>query len=266
MTAHRRDFLAGFGGFALGIAATSASAKTDDSAPEPPWPYEKLDVELIRKLGHKHDYSTNCASGAFIAIVEQLRERVGHPWTLVPLNLYAYSGGGVNGWGTLCGALNGSAGAISLAAGPAQGKLVNELFGWYSSHELPGEESNRYARERAYLVEKYAFEGELPSAVPGSPLCHVSIARWCAASGLGAGTPQRAERCARLCGDVAAKAVELLNSWKDGSFAPSYAPRTEVTGCESCHAAGKDEKKKQVSVGKMDCLDCHQKHALGSSR
>ena len=260
MIAHRRDFLAGFGGFALGVAASGASATTGPLAPEPPWPYEKLDVERIRKLAHKHDYSTNCASGAFIAIAGQLREQVGHPWTLVPLNLYAYSGGGVNGWGTLCGALNGASGAISLATGPAQGKLVNELLGWYAGHAFPGVESNRYAWEHTFLVEKYIFDGELVSAVPGSPLCHVSIARWCEASGLGAGTPERAERCARLCGDVAAKAAELLNTWKDNTFTPAHAPRTEVTGCISCHAAGTDASKKQNSVGKMHCLDCHEKH------
>ncbi len=260
MNTYRRDFLAGFGGFALGIAASGATAPAESSVAEPPWPYETLDVELTRKLAHKHDYSTNCASGAFIAIAGQLRERVGNPWTLVPLNLYAYSGGGVNGWGTLCGALNGAAGAISLAAGPAQGRLVNELLGWYAVQAFPSAESNRYARERAFLVEKYTFEGELPAAVPGSPLCHVSIARWCKVSGLGAGTPERAERCARLCGDVAAKAVELLNAWKGGTFTPAFTPQTETTGCASCHAPGKDPAKKRTSVGKMHCLDCHEKH------
>jgi len=96
----RRDFLAGLGGFALGSAGAGlAGAKPDAVAPELPWPYVKLDVEKTRKLGHFYDYRSNCASGAFTAIVRQLMEMVGHPYTRIPLDLYAYAEGGVNGWG-----------------------------------------------------------------------------------------------------------------------------------------------------------------------
>lgn len=262
MQTPRREFLAGLGGFAFGITGTGlAGAKEDITIPEPPWSCAPLDVEEARKRGHRFDYTTNCASGAFIALVSMLREIVGYPWTTIPLDLYAYAGGGVNGWGTLCGALNGAAGVISLAAGKRdQGLLVNELIGWYTTAPLPSAESNRAARERSFQVEKAIFEGELPSAIPSSPLCHVSIARWCETANLGAGTPERAERCARLCGDVAAKAAELLNAWKAGTFAPAYTPRTEVTGCVSCHAPGPDATKKQTAVGKMHCTDCHEPH------
>ena len=90
--------------------------------------------------------------------------------------------------------------------------------------------------------------------------CHISVARWCKISGYGAGTPEWYERCSRLCGDVAARAVELLNALKDGSFTASYTPRTETTGCASCHASGKDALKRQVAVGKQNCLDCHKPH------
>jgi hypothetical protein len=258
----RRDFLAGLGGLAFGIAGTGmAGAGPEREIPELPWPYVKLDAEETRIRGHLADYSTNCASGAYIAIIGQLREKVGFPYTLIPLDLYAYAGGGVNGWGTLCGSLNGAAGAITLAAGKRdQGRLVNELIGWYTGASLPSAESNRLAINGGFRVGKMSFGGELPSAVPGSPLCHVSIARWCKAAGLGAGTPERSERCARLCGDVAAKAVELLNAWKDGEFTPVFAPKKEITGCTSCHAPGKDAVKKQTSVGKMHCIDCHTPH------
>jgi hypothetical protein len=258
----RRIFLAGIGGLALGLAAdTETGVSAKEEIPGLPWPYEKLDVEKTRKLAHQRDYTTNCSSGAFGAIISQLQEKVGYPWTVIPLDLYAYGGGGVNGWGTFCGALNGACGAITLVAGKkAQGQLVNELIGWYTEYPFPSVESNTYAREHSFLVETYHFDRELSRSTPGSPLCHVSIARWCAASGFGGGSPERAERCARLCGDVAARAVELLNNHKDGSFTAAYAPRTETTGCTSCHASGKDAVKKQVAVGKQNCLDCHEKH------
>ncbi len=265
MERQRRDFLTGLGGFAFGIAgagvAGAAGTNPEMEVAPPPWPYTQLNVEEIRKRGHRFDYTTNCASGAFIAIVSCLRERVGFPWTTIPLDLYAYAGGGVGGWGTLCGALNGAAGAINLAAGKTdQGRLVNELFGWYTTASFPSDEGNRYARERTHQVNRYIFEGELPQSSPGSPLCHISIARWCEAAGVGAGTPERAERCARLCGDVAAKAVELLNAWKTGTFAPVHVQHTEITGCLSCHAPGKGAGHKQTAIGKMRCTDCHTPH------
>jgi len=139
---------------------------------------------------------------------------------------------------------------------------VNELIGWYAEAAFPSAESNRYALDRGFFVETMTFDRELPQAAPGSPLCHVSIARWCEAAGIGAGTPERAERCACLCGDVAAKAVELLNAWKDGAFIPMFAPKKEAAGCAACHAPGKDAARKQTSVGKMQCLDCHSPHDL----
>lgn len=41
-------------------------------APEQPWPYEPLDVEEVRKLGHKGYYDGGCAYGAFNAIISSL--------------------------------------------------------------------------------------------------------------------------------------------------------------------------------------------------
>lgn len=262
MHSSRRDFIAGFGGFAFGIAGTGlAGADAGKAVPELPWLYEPLDAEETRKRGHRFDYDSNCASGAFRAIVSQLAEKIGFPWTTIPLDIYAYAGSGVGGWGTLCGGLNGAAGAITLAAGKKeQGRLVNDLVGWYTGASFPSEESNRYARERTFLVEKYVFAGELPRAVPSSPLCHISVARWCAAAGVGAGSPERAERCARLCGDVAAKAVEILNAWKAGSFSPVFEPLPEYAGCISCHAPGQNAAKKYAVVGKMGCTGCHEPH------
>lgn len=256
----RRDFIAGLGGLAAGIAGTGL-AKTALEAPsrEIPLSYAILDVEETRKLAHNMDYTSNCASGAFAAIVSQLREKIGSPWTEIPLDLYAYAGGGVNGWGTLCGALNGCAGVITLAAGKKdQSRLVNELFSWYTGASLPGEESNSYAREKSWGIEKSIFAGELPASISQSPLCHVSIARWCKSSGYSADSPARDERCARLCGDVAAKTVELLNSWKKGTLTTVSAGTSDKYGCMRCHTPGKEKENKNSIVGKMDCAGCHK--------
>ncbi|MCE5248630.1 C-GCAxxG-C-C family protein [bacterium] len=263
MKPYRRTFLAGLGGLALGtvLGSNEASTALPGEIPELPWPYEKLDIEETRRQGHMWDYRTNCASGAFIAIISQLREKVGHPWTLMPLNLYAYGGGGIVGWGTICGALNGAAGAINLAAGPAnQGRLVNELLGWYTEQPFPGDTANRYGVEHTFLVAEYRSDKALTQSVSGSPLCHVSLSRWCAASGLASGSPEAGERCARLCGDVAAKAVELLNAFRDNTFSAVFVPRKETEQCMSCHHVGPDVKAGNTTTGKLNCLNCHEPH------
>ena len=48
-----------------------------------------------------------------------------------------YGAGGIAGWGTVCGALNGACPIITLVAGKDYNKLVNELMGWYAHNPLP---------------------------------------------------------------------------------------------------------------------------------
>lgn len=245
---------------------TPTSTPTPSPTPEPtelPWPYEKLDVERTRKLGHLgYCKGLHCASGAFYAIVGQLQEKVGHPWTQVPIKMYHYGAGGVAGWTTLCGALNGSAGAINLATGEDKMPLVNELMGWYTVTPFPSDESNRYAKDHAFLVEEYKSDEVLVQTVSGSPLCHVSVTNWCEKSGYASGSSERSERCARLTGDVAARAVEMLNAWKDGTFEPEFELSAETEGCRGCHFKGEDFAGGQFTRGKMKCLKCHESHPV----
>ena len=84
MSAIRRDFLVGISGLILGAALKPEKAitKVESEIPELPWPYTKLDVEETRKLGHKYCYLFNCASATYKAIITQLREQVGYPYTI----------------------------------------------------------------------------------------------------------------------------------------------------------------------------------------
>jgi len=271
----RRSFLQLAGAVtaaALGIGCSGTERTEETPAPtvtpltaeipELPWTYVKLDVEKTRKLGHLGYYKMECAAGAFYAIVSQLQEEVGFPWTQIPIELYHYGAGGVAGWATLCGALNGASGVITLATGEEHKKLVNELMGWYTIVEFPSEKSNEYAANHEFLVEEYKSDKELIQTVSHSPLCHESVTRWCEASGYASGSAERSERCARLTGDVAAKAVELLNAWKDGTFEPQFEFSEETAGCRGCHFKGKDFAAGQFTRGKVECLNCHESHPV----
>ncbi len=74
------------------------------------------------------------------------------------------------------------------------------------------------------------------------------MSRWAEAEGTK--VTERKQRCAKLTGDVAARAVELLNAWHAGQFVPAYVPAESVGECMTCH--GPDGL--ADTHGKMDCV------------
>ncbi len=263
MIIKRRTALAGMGGAAIGTAAgigTSLSAPASDT-PDLPWEYVELDPEETRILGHERYYNSNCASGAFQAIILQLRDKVGYPYTQIPLDIYTYGGGGASGWGTICGTLNGAGGAITLAAGKTDNNaLMTELVGWYTLQAFPTGESNACAVDNRFSVDKEVSRIALPQSVSNSPLCHVSVGTWCSSAELASKSAERAERCARLTGDVAAKAVELLNALHNGTFAAEFELPSDITSCTACHTVGTVKEAGHTTLGKLNCLSCHESH------
>lgn len=238
----RRDFLRlGAATLAAAVIARSfpfreARAEEKIEVPELPWPYTKLDPEMTRKLGHLGYYAFECAGGAFWGITVQLREKVGFPWTLLPIpdvetvkravlqkkhlhGLMQYGFGGAVGWGSLCGSLNGSLAVIQMVVGEKKAwvKLGRALMRIYETTPLPTRKSNEYAVRGEFLIPKSKMKSSkwLPSSVSHSVLCHVSVGTWCEVSGYASGSKERSERCARLTGDVAAFAVMLLNEYFD---------------------------------------------------
>ncbi len=256
----RKDFFKTAAKYAAGATAGAAGLNllsTEKSSAhsgtvEWPWPYQKLDAEYVRKLGHDEYWNGGCAYCTFKAIIQALSETVGDPFTSLPAELMYFGYGGAAGWGTLCGALNGASAAISLVCDKTTtAKLVNELLGWYTQVELPTDTSNQYAVDGVFDTIKY--NQAVPQNISGSPLCHVSVTEWCTVSEHKVGDIERKERCARLAGDVAAYAVELLNSEVDGQFAGKYVTPATLTACVSCHGPAVMD---NTSV-KMECTQCH---------
>lgn len=260
----RREFLSTAAKVAAGAGLGAAGAnlittQQGRAAPAvPAWPYgyKKLDPEAVRKAAHKWfwDQGRGCSYGAFKGIVETLAEKGLTAYKQVPAEMLIYGAGGMVGWGTFCGALNGAAAAINLIVDkPTADKVIGELVGWYTTAPFPSNESNALAQTHGFAVEKIAKA--LPQSVAGSPQCHVSVTRWVENSGYKASTIERSERCARLAGDVAAHTVELLNAVADGTFKAEFVLASPMVACVGCHGAGS----KQDNVRtKMDCTQCHE--------
>lgn len=219
-----------------------------------PWPYKNLDREDVRKRAHKAYHDGGCCYGAFNGLVSALADTVGAPFTLMPTQMMYYGGGGGAGWGTLCGALNGAAALINLVVDRTNANIViSELFGWYTQFPFPSDTSNEYATHHLFLVNKY--DKELKKTVAGSTLCHASVSTWCTEAGFKATSGERAERCARLTADVAARAVDLLNAYFSGQFRAAFVPPRSVTECQSCHGSAIGNVQPTV---KMECQQCHK--------
>jgi len=268
-TISRREFLSGAGlvaAGAFGVASTSkltAGLIQKESSDAVEWPaYEKLDVEQVRKLGHLGYYEGACSYGAFHAVVSSLGEKVGGAYVNFPTMLMKFGEGGVVGWGSLCGGLNGACAAIGLIAGEDYKPLVNELVAWYSNTPLPTDISNELAVNHEFLVSEYKSDQSLEQSVSNSTSCHVSVTNWCKASGFASGSSERSERCGRLTGDVAAYAVELLNAHADGAFEPALPLSEDTQTCRTCHSKGKEFDLGQWTRGKEECSSCHEPHEI----
>ncbi len=257
-TPNRRTFLRhtllGAGAMA-GATAAGAAASGTSQPPKLPWPYEPLDIETVRKRTHLHYGSLHCGQGVFTTLVDCLAETVGAPYDTVPTAMMAYANSGVVGFGSFCGALNGAGAAMSLACPASAVKdLLAELLSWYAATPLPSDISNAYAMEHDYLDgDAYSIDSELPQSVARGNLCHMSVSNWCSVSGFASGSKERAERCARLSGDVAAKAAELMNAWHADRFRAITPLPADHQNCRRCHSKSDDS----FTRGKMDCAVCH---------
>ncbi|MBI4535952.1 MAG: C-GCAxxG-C-C family protein [Ignavibacteriae bacterium] len=257
----RKEFLKTGGKYATGVAIgigtvqllTESETQAHILSTPWPWPYQQLDVEQVRILGHDAYWSgKGCCYGAFHALAEKLRLAIGTPWTDLPSEIMIYGHGGGVGWGTLCGALNGAGAIISMVLQKARSDvLVNELFGWYTQVLFPTDISNQYAVNHIFTVNMY--DQILPQNMSGSPLCHASVTEWCNVAYFTVSSTERKERCARLTGDVAAYAAKILNDELLGTFTPLYVPPATIAACMACHGNGTLNK----VAAKMECTQCH---------
>lgn len=225
-------------GTGLGLLSPAAEGATVE-LPDYPWEqfFDKpLDVQKVYDLATQYYGEGNgCAEGAFRALIEAL----GEPFSYVPSQVMNFGKAGGVGWGTLCGAINGSAAAVSLVYGRGQGTtaIVNEIMGWYSATALPLNTTE--------------------SSISNSPLCHASISNWCKATGNK--SSERGPRCKAVTADVAAQTAIYMNQLQAGTFVPAHPMSAETKACYDCHGPGGlvDD-----SLGIMSCGSCHEPHGF----
>jgi hypothetical protein len=247
--------LAGLGALAglAGAASVAAQAMPSKGAlieamGRVPWPYRPLDPDTVARQAFEVFQKGACMLGVFEPIVRGVAERLGPPYTAFPFPMFSYGAGGVMGWGTLCGTLNGAAAAFALlSAQPAP--LTAALFAWYEREALPD-------------VVPHAARFPNVAVTAGSVLCHASASRWCAASGKRFASPERFERCGALAASVARKAVLLLNAQAGGRLAVP-PPDQATAACLGCHG-GRGELGN--TSGRMACAPCHTPVDLASHK
>ncbi|MFH0991256.1 MAG: C-GCAxxG-C-C family (seleno)protein [bacterium] len=265
MKISRKDFLnsgtkyaagAVIGGVAANALSNRAMAGVNAAWP---FPYQALDPEKVRILGHDAYYDATyggCCYGAFAALVNASAAIAGEPYTSFPSGIMLFGGGGGASWGGTCGAVVGSAAFIALVTAKADASaLESELFGWYTQTKFPTDISNDYGVQQKYTQNKYTQA--LTQNISGSILCHASIAEWCKTAKLTESSTERKERCARLTGDVAAYAAKILNDKLAAKFAPLFVTPAIIAECKGCHSS--------TITAKMECTQCHGDHRKGTT-
>jgi hypothetical protein len=220
--------------------AENANGSGDEQAF--PWTYLKLDPAACADRAYKAYYEEkrHCMYGSFKGIIAELAAQKGIPHHSFPYKMMVIGAGGGADWATLCGALNGAMLAVALLSKTPK-PIVDELFGWYQKEPLP---NHRPAGVTLDVVR----------SVSRSPLCHISVSRWCKAAKEKSFSNAREERCAQLTAAVVRKTVELLNAQADGTFKAAYPIPKHVQDCRGCHDKGS---MLENTRGKMECGPCH---------
>lgn len=247
-------------GGGAGLVTLTTAFKTKSPDPEEPgkieyngkstgWGYHPLDPGETADIAYENYDSGSCMYSTFKSIVSQLSEKYGEPYSSFPLHMMKYGHGGIGGFGTVCGALNGAAAAIGLfiADKNVQDALIAGLFRWYEEEELP-----------QYNPKKAVFDFMPQTSVSGSPLCHASNTNWGKETGFKINSDERKERCRRLTGDVAFRVTLVLNEYFSNTYTTSGHENDNISTCLTCHG---DAGKLANTSGKMGCTTCHTESA-----
>ena len=229
----RRDFL-GKSAILLGSAAVlgvtgcaKTAAEDATKAPEmpelPAYPYPccEFDLDLAEKTAYEGYFENGCCYGVAKALLTQLADKVGYPFTVIPPEMFANGKEGYQA-SSLCGAMGGALGVFGLVLAPDDARaLTKQLNAWYTSTALPiynGAPENKAAN----------------TTISATINCSDSVSKFMAANGITEmKDPVRRERCGGVSGDVAKKAAELLNI----HFGYMVAPVVEETTTEETLAA-----------------------------
>lgn len=209
------------------------------------WAYSSLDPDITADLAYKLYDSGSCMYATFKSIISQLAEKFGEPFASFPTHMMKYGHGGVGGFGTICGSLNGASALIGLlvADKAAQDNLITGLLRWYEEANLP-----------EYQPQTAIVDFTPTSTISQSTLCHASNTKWVKETGYKITSDERKERCRRLTSDVASHVATVLNEYFGNSYVTKGHDNETVRQCMTCHG---DKGKLVNTSSKMSCTSCH---------
>lgn len=209
------------------------------------WKYQHLNPDATAELAYTYYSEGSCMYATVRSVISQLAEKFGEPFVSFPYHMFKYGHGGVGGYGSVCGTLNGAAALIGLLITDKniQDQMIADIFQWYENTPFP-----------EFVPLRPAFDFELPASVSNSVLCHASNTNWCNKSGFKITSNERKERCRRMTGDVAKKVTTALNGIHAQECIPATPVKEADLSCLNCH--GNEGKIKNTAV-KMSCNSCH---------
>lgn len=232
------------------------------------WPAGGLDPAVCAERAYHKFFTLFCCGAVVDGVIGTLQDQLGSPYTNIDVMMFKFGGAGVNGWGTLCGTALGAALATNIIVGvdgtvDKGSAMSNDLLAYYSATSMPVyvPASSEYAT-RGGTKAQFLAGGTFPTSTANSPLCHVSTNKWMTAANTACGLPtfvyggtaaatsivsgsiERKERCARLCGTMVYKTVELINAYKAGTY---------ISGAWGSSGVGNPG----GSPAQNNCSDCH---------
>jgi hypothetical protein len=278
----RRNMIAR-AGLALGGLVTLGSLPGcggEESSPPPAtpkvsdFPYQQhiaagyqLDVGAIQEAAYHAYYAGGCGHGSFSSLIGHLSSTVGAPFDAFPAAFGKFGAGGIDSYGSICGALLGSQLIFNMVVSDAVARknMTWDLLRWYETYAFPVYVPVAVDPLEAVTLD---FTGTDPArtdvvtATPKSHLCHASVSGWCLVNGVTAGSGDKKARCARLTADVAGKAAAILNTYLAASpRAYGTIPTADPNGaCDACHTASNVSAPPTFGpsvASDMTCVSCH---------
>ncbi len=209
------------------------------------WGYSHLDPDITADLAYKHYDSGSCMYATFKSIISQLADKFNEPYASFPTHMMKYGHGGVGGFGTICGSLNGASALIGLLVTDkeAQDSMITGILRWYEGAKLP-----------EYKPQEAIYNFTPPSTISNSTLCHASNTNWVKETGYKINSAERKERCRRLTSDVASRIATVLNEYFGNTYVAKGNDSETVRQCMTCHS---DKGKLVNTSSKMGCTSCH---------
>jgi hypothetical protein len=214
-------------------------------------------------------------NGAVSGLIETMINAYGAAdgWETIPYggtSWWRYGGAGIDCWGTLCGVPNGCCAFLNVIGLQS---MASAVLHHYSETEFPttavcdcyddNSSDTRWTTGSAFIPKpddgSEVDPNVLAHTTAHSPLCHISISKWCYAAGVHLGSADaqsrghKQDRCGKICADMAAFTAELINGASSSVVLP------DVTKfCTSCHwKSGKDPAVYPAQCGQMECGECH---------